>query len=91
MAALTSNRPILVLGVEKMWTGNRAETLAGIEDGLPADYRADMHDRFIADENPSGSVLMDLNARWRPSTCASVARPSNRWPPRRSRRGATPL
>jgi acetyl-CoA acetyltransferase len=64
MAALTSNRPILVLGVEKMWTGNRAETLAGIEDGLPADYRADMHDRFIADENPSGSVLMDLNARW---------------------------
>src|SRR6202044_606347 len=38
--------------------------LAGIEDGLPADYRSDMHDRFAADPNPAGSILMGLNARW---------------------------
>ncbi len=55
---------VLVLGVEKMWTGDRAATMAGIEDGLPADYRADMHARFVADENPGGSVLMSLNDRW---------------------------
>jgi len=55
---------VLVLGVEKMWTGDRAATLAGIEDGLPSDYRADMHARFVADQNPGGSILMGLNDRW---------------------------
>ena len=52
MVAATSDRPALALGVEKMWTGNRAETMAGIEDGLPADYRHDLHERRHADENP---------------------------------------
>ncbi len=55
---------VLALGVEKMWTGDRAATLAGIEDGLAADYRADMRTRFVADDNPAGSILMALNDRW---------------------------
>ncbi len=63
MAARSSARPVLVVGVEKMWTGDRAATLAGIEDGLPADYRADMHARFRPD-GPGGSILMGLNDLW---------------------------
>ena len=52
---------MLAVGVEKMWTGDRAETLAGIEDGVPAEDRRFLHERI---ENPSGSVLMALNASW---------------------------
>jgi acetyl-CoA acetyltransferase len=52
------------VGVEKMWTGDRAATLAGIEDGLPADYRADMHARLRPEDNPAGSILMGLNDSW---------------------------
>jgi len=52
---------VLAVGVEKMWTGDRGETLAGIEDGVPGDDREFMHAHW---ENPSGSVLMALNARW---------------------------
>ncbi len=62
--AAASDRAVLALGVEKMWTGNRAETMAGIEDGLPADYRHDLHDLRHADENPAGSILMGLNNGW---------------------------
>jgi acetyl-CoA acetyltransferase len=64
MVASAQDRPVLALGVEKMWTGNRAETMAGIEDGLPADYRHDLHDRRHADDNPAGSILMGLNNAW---------------------------
>ncbi len=64
LAARAGSAPVLVLGVEKMWTGDRASTLAGIEDGLPADYRADLHARFVASQNPGGSILMALNDRW---------------------------
>jgi acetyl-CoA acetyltransferase len=64
LAAQAGRRAVLVLGVEKMWTGDRAGTLAGIEDGLPSDYRADLHDRFDALDNPGGSVLMELNHAW---------------------------
>jgi len=64
LVATSSDRPVLALGVEKMWTGNRAETMAGIEDGLPADYRHDLHDLRHADENPAGSILMGLNNGW---------------------------
>ncbi|MDA8317403.1 MAG: thiolase family protein [Actinomycetota bacterium] len=64
LAARAGSGPVLVLGVEKMWTGDRAATLAGIEDGLPADYRADMHARFVGEQNPGGSILMALNDRW---------------------------
>ncbi|MGP8060177.1 MAG: thiolase family protein [Acidimicrobiales bacterium] len=63
MAARSSARPVLVVGVEKMWTGDRAATLAGIEDGMPADYRADMYARFRPD-GPGGSTLMNLNDLW---------------------------
>jgi acetyl-CoA acetyltransferase len=64
LAAQADDRAVLVVGIEKMWTGDRAATLAGIEDGLPADYRQDMHDRFRADDNPAGSILMGLNDAW---------------------------
>jgi acetyl-CoA acetyltransferase len=64
LAARAEGRPVLVVGVEKMWTGDRAATLAGIEDGLPADYRADLRARFRLEENPGGSMLMGLNAAW---------------------------
>jgi len=62
LAAVAAERPVLVLGVEKMWTGDRAATLAGIEDGLSADWRADVHDRF--EPAPGSSALMCLNAGW---------------------------
>lgn len=64
LAVRAGGGPVLVLGVEKMWTGDRGATLAGIEDGLPADYRADMHARFRAEDNPGGSILMGLNDSW---------------------------
>jgi acetyl-CoA acetyltransferase len=64
LVATAQDRPVLALGVEKMWTGNRAETMAGIEDGLPSDYRHDLHDRRHADDNPAGSILMGLNNSW---------------------------
>jgi acetyl-CoA acetyltransferase len=61
MAALAGQSPVLVVGVEKMWTGDRVATLAGIEDGLPADERAELR---AALDNDAGSVLMGLNATW---------------------------
>ncbi len=64
MAATVQDRPVLALGVEKMWTGNRAETIAGIEDGLPAEYRHDLHERRQSEDNPAGSILMGLNNAW---------------------------
>jgi acetyl-CoA acetyltransferase len=72
MAATVQERPVLALGVEKMWTGDRAETLAGIEDGLPAEYRHDLHDRRHADDNPAGSILMGLNNSWAKRLMADV-------------------
>jgi acetyl-CoA acetyltransferase len=64
MGAAMSDRPVLALGVEKMWTGDRGETIAGIEDGLPAEYRYDLHERRKQDDNPAGSILMGLNNIW---------------------------
>ncbi len=61
LATLAGESPVLVVGVEKMWTGDRAATLAGVEDGLPADERAVLRSEL---GNPSGSVLMGLNAKW---------------------------
>ena len=72
---------MLALGVEKMWTGDRAETIAGIEDGLPAEYRHDLHDRRHADDNPAGSILMGLNNGWAQRLMAEVGR--HRAPDRR--------
>jgi acetyl-CoA acetyltransferase len=64
LSARGQDRPILVLGVEKMWTGDRQATLEAIEAGLPSDYRADMHARALENANPAGSILMGLNAAW---------------------------
>jgi len=61
LAAVGGQETVLAVGVEKMWTGDRAATLAGIEDGVPLPDRIRMHDEL---ENPSGSVLMALNAAW---------------------------
>ena len=61
MGARAGQSPVLVVGVEKMWTGDREQTIAGIEDGLPADERAQLRATI---ENDAGSVLMGLNARW---------------------------
>jgi acetyl-CoA acetyltransferase len=61
LATLGGTRTVLAVGVEKMWTGDRTATLAGIEDGVPLPDRIRMHEEL---ENPSGSVLMALNARW---------------------------
>ena len=55
-----------------MWTGSRAGTMAGIEDGLPAEYRADLHERRHADDNPAGSILMGLNNTWAERLMADV-------------------
>ncbi len=63
-SALAQDRPVLVLGVEKMWTGDREGTLDAIESGLPSDYRHDMHARLLENGNPAGSILMGLNAAW---------------------------
>jgi acetyl-CoA acetyltransferase len=64
MTATAGDRPVLALGVEKMWTGSRSETIAGIEDGLPVEYRVDLHERRHEDDNPAGSILMGLNNAW---------------------------
>jgi acetyl-CoA acetyltransferase len=61
LAARAGQSPVVVVGVEKMWTGDRGATLAGIEDGLPSDERMALHARH---DNGSGSVLMGLNANW---------------------------
>src|ERR1700683_1339000 len=61
LAAVGGHGTVLAVGVEKMWTGDRAATLAGIEDGVPLPDRIRMHEEL---ENPSGSVLMALNAAW---------------------------
>ena len=61
LSALGGAGTVLAVGVEKMWTGHRMETLASIEDGVPQVDRAFMHGNW---ENPSGSVLMALNAKW---------------------------
>ncbi|MBV8462641.1 MAG: hypothetical protein JO368_05060, partial [Acidimicrobiales bacterium] len=61
LASRAGTGVVLVVGVEKMWTGDRRATLAGIEDGVPAEDRLYLHQHH---ENPSGSVLMALNATW---------------------------
>jgi acetyl-CoA acetyltransferase len=63
--AAAHDQPVLALGVEKMWTGEREQTIAGIEDGLPADYRNELRARSADDpDNPAGSMLMGLNNGW---------------------------
>jgi acetyl-CoA acetyltransferase len=61
LAARAGASPVVAVGVEKMWTGDRAATLAGIEDGLPVDERNQLRTEL---QNDAGSVLMALNAKW---------------------------
>jgi acetyl-CoA acyltransferase len=61
LATMAGTRTVVAVGVEKRWTGDRRATLAGVEDGVPLTDRTRMHERM---ENPSGSVLMALNASW---------------------------
>ncbi|HZM54792.1 MAG TPA: thiolase family protein [Acidimicrobiales bacterium] len=61
LASMAGTGTVLAVGVEKMWTGDRGATLAGIEDGVPLADRTYLHEKM---ENPSGSVLMALNATW---------------------------
>ena len=87
LAALGGTGHVLAVGVEKMWTGDRAATLAGIEDGVPMVDRTALHRDL---ENPSGSVLMALNARWAASYLdGERGRPSSRLRPPRSRPAGT--
>lgn len=53
--------PVLVVGVEKMWTGDREATLGGIEQCLAAELRDDARVELA---NGAGSTFMGLNARW---------------------------
>ena len=85
LAAQAGQSPVLVVGVEKMWTGHRAETIAGIEDGLPADERAELRVRL---DNDAGSVLMALNATWVRHQIEERGTTPSRSPPPRPRPGA---
>lgn len=53
--------PVLVVGVEKMWTGDRAATLKGIEGCLAAEQREPLRADLA---NEAGSIFMGLNAVW---------------------------
>lgn len=61
LAALAGQGPVLVVGVEKMWTGDRAGTLNGIENCLTAEQRYVLRETVAG---AAGSVFMGLNAGW---------------------------
>jgi acetyl-CoA acyltransferase len=61
LAAAAGQGPVLALGVEKMWTGDRSATLAAIEDGLPAAERDGLRRQYPSE---SGSALMGFNSSW---------------------------
>ena len=61
LAVLAGQGPVLVVGVEKMWTGDRAGTLNGIENCLTAEQRYVLRETVAG---AAGSVFMGLNAGW---------------------------
>jgi len=61
LAVRAGEGPVLVVGVEKMWTGDRAATLAGIENCLTAEQRPSLRDTI---GRRSGSVFMGFNSEW---------------------------
>lgn len=61
LAVRAGEGPVLVVGVEKMWTGDRAATLAGIENCLTAEQRPGLRDTV---GRRSGSVFMGFNSEW---------------------------
>ena len=61
LAVRAGEGPVLVVGVEKMWTGDRHATLAGIENCLTAEQRPVLR-RTVGQR--SGSVFMGFNSEW---------------------------
>ena len=61
LAALAGQGPVLVVGVEKMWTGDRRATLNGIENCLTSEQRYELRETVAG---AAGSVFMGLNADW---------------------------
>ena len=61
LAVRAGEGPVLVVGVEKMWTGDRAATLSGIENCLTAEQRPGLRDTI---GRRSGSVFMGFNSEW---------------------------
>ena len=61
LAVNAGEAPVLAVGVEKMWTGDRAATLRGIEGSLPEAERAGLRVRL---SDAQGSLFMALNAAW---------------------------
>jgi acetyl-CoA acyltransferase len=59
LAVSAGESPVLVVGVEKMWIGDRLATLAGIADALPYDERLPMEEKL-----GKKSIFMDQNAAW---------------------------
>jgi acetyl-CoA acetyltransferase len=59
LAVKAGESPVLVVGVEKMWIGDRLATLAGIADALPYDERVPMEEKL-----GNKSIFMDQNAAW---------------------------
>ncbi len=69
LAVHAGESPVLAVGVEKMWTGDREATIGAIEDALPADERPDLRDRLAVEA--SGSVFMGFNSMWAKEQIAS--------------------
>lgn len=61
LAVQSGLSPVFVVGVEKMWTGDRAATHADIEHSLVADQRDALRAEL---GNRSGRVFMGLNWAW---------------------------
>jgi acetyl-CoA acetyltransferase len=59
LAVTGGESPVLVVGVEKMWIGDRLATLAGIADALPYDERLPMEEKL-----GGKSIFMEQNAQW---------------------------
>ena len=86
MATLGGAGTVLAVGVEKMWTGDRMRPSPASRTGSRPPTARTCTSSW---ENPSGSVLMALNARGPSSTWRRGAPPSSRSLPQRSRPGVT--
>lgn len=60
LAVLAGESPVLVVGAEKMWVGDRDRTIASLEHGLAADERLMLR----STHGGSDTVLMGINAAW---------------------------
>jgi acetyl-CoA acetyltransferase len=61
LAVRAGEGTVLVVGVEKMWTGDRTATLNGIENCLTAEQRPELRGTI---GRRSGSVFMGFNSEW---------------------------